>query len=526
MELNKFEKKVNTLLVNYYEALTNEIDFLSINTFCSITSVKNNYFKKFKSNNSQYKELNADSFLRNKKLYDLVSVFIADEIKLPKYRNDFIRSLQDYSDDILIFLNTDIKKVFDLKKILTHLLDGKFIYWEEVTKNIESNINKRTNKFRNVDLNYNLLVFKKKKFLALNQKRFIQLCSNNNYTLDYNKNYTGNSLQNQFMGLKKIILECIKDNYPLSIMRFGDGELFFVNALPYGSAKPGVRALKKIDYKNKINFFDCRRSIYKPDIITTEINSMMYGGLYVCLLLEIFYKFFPNFHKSKIQIEWKYNRFFFHILVLVSKLFRLIFLRILFFPVLILVRKKLKIKPEKFPILKPFKFNFETIYALVSTRLIFKMFPDKEIMIVAQKEKIDAIKILMTYEPYRSYLGIKEFNSYVGVPKIGAADDEIKILADIKDNVNLYKPKIIIIGIGMAKLYIIPRIKEFTNAIVIDVGVGVDALAGVVSQDRPFFSDWINFKSNKINYSDMDLMSDKNNPERDSNKYKKILLNN
>ena len=78
----------------------------------------------------------------------------------------------------------------------------------------------------------------------------------------------------------------------------------------------------------------------------------------------------------------------------------------------------------------------------------------------------------------------------------------------------------------MAKLYIIPRIKEFTNAIVIDVGVGVDALAGVVSQDRPFFSDWINFKSNKINYSDMDLMSDKNNPERDSNKYKKILLNN
>ena len=122
---------------------------------------------------------------------------------LPKYRNDFIRSLQDYSDDILIFLNTDIKKVFDLKKILTDLLDGKFIYWEEVTKNIVSNINKRANKFEDDNINYNLLVFKKKKFLALNQKRFIQLCSNNNYTLDYSKNYTGNSLQKQFVGLKK-----------------------------------------------------------------------------------------------------------------------------------------------------------------------------------------------------------------------------------------------------------------------------------------------------------------------------------
>ena len=481
---------------------------------------------------SEYiKILDLSKPFKNYKTFNLVNCTEVGE-HIPKESEDvFIDNLCKLSNDILIVswsnevvdqhLNPQ-KKSYIIKKIIKK----GFQEWTEKSSDLEFSLKKKIKREAFPWLSKSIMVFKKKKFLESHSKWFVQGCANNNSIKGLKFNYYGVSLQKQLMNLRDKIYLNVANNKPMSILRIGDGELFFINAFPYGSAKPGVRSLIKIDYKDKINFVDCRRSIYKPDIITTEINSLMYGGLYLCLLLEIFYKFFPNFHKSKIQIEWKYNRFLFHIFIFVSKLFRLIFLRVLFFPIFILLRKKLKIKPKKFPILKPFKFNFETIYALVSTRLIFKMFPNKEIMIVAQKEKIAAIEILMTYEAYRSYLGIKEFNSYLGVPKIGAADDEIKILADIKNNVNLYKPKIIIIGIGMAKLYIIPRIKEFTNAMVIDVGVGVDALAGVVSQDRPFFADWINFKSNRINYFDMDLMSDKNNPERDSNKYKKILLDN
>jgi hypothetical protein len=70
---------------------------------------------------------------------------------------------------------------------------------------------------------------------------------------------------------------------------------------------------------------------------------------------------------------------------------------------------------------------------------------------------------------------------------------------------------------------LIPRIRYFSDAVVIDIGAGIDALAGVISQDRPYFADWINFKSNNIDYTSMDIM-DLKNPERDSGKYKKVLL--
>ena len=150
------------------------------------------------------------------------------------------------------------------------------------------------------------------------------------------------------------------------------------------------------------------------------------------------------------------------------------------------------------------------------------MFPE-DIFLVGQQQKIDAIKVLAEYEKYRHYLGIHRFCGYVGVPAIGAADDEDTILQTIRDECNRVQPKVILLGIGSSKLYVLPRIQEFSDAVVIDVGAGIDALAGVISQDRPYFADWVNFKSSRVNYASMNMM-DAHNPKRDSEKYKKVVL--
>ena len=146
-----------------------------------------------------------------------------------------------------------------------------------------------------------------------------------------------------------------------------------------------------------------------------------------------------------------------------------------------------------------------------------------DILIVGQQEKVAAINILSGYKQYRDYLGIESFCGYVGVPKIGAADNESLIISNIKDECKQKNPKVILLGIGSSKLYVLPRIQEFSNAIVIDIGAGIDALAGVVSQGRPYFSDWVNYKSNKIDYDSMNMM-DHNNPNMDNDKFIKIWL--
>jgi hypothetical protein len=305
-------------------------------------------------------------------------------------------------------------------------------------------------------------------------------------------------------------------------MRLGDGDAYFMHAFPIGSAKPGNRATK-FDYSEKNNLKDFRMGIYRADLVTTEINYFTNGSLYVSLLLEILYKIFPNFHKSKFQKNWKFNRFFFYIFKFSSEVFSFYLARLIFSPIFYVLKKKLNVN-DNFPLIAKYqKINTESVYALVANRLIFRMFPENEILLVGQEEKINAIKKLLDHKQYRDYLGISFFSGFVHIPKVGAADNEEQILNDIKKAVALHNPKIILIGAGSSKLYLIPRIRYFSDAVVIDIGAGIDALAGVISQDRPYFADWINFKSNNIDYTSMDIM-DLKNPERDSGKYKKVLL--
>ena len=41
---------------------------------------------------------------------------------------------------------------------------------------------------------------------------------------------------------------------------------------------------------------------------------------------------------------------------------------------------------------------------------------------------------------------------------------------------------------------------EYKKAVYLDIGSGVDALAGIIDKNRPYFKDWKNFKINEDSY--------------------------
>jgi 2-polyprenyl-3-methyl-5-hydroxy-6-metoxy-1,4-benzoquinol methylase len=479
---------------------------------------------------SEYiKILDLSKPLKNFKTFNLVNCTEVGEHIPKEFEGIFIDNICKLSNDILILswsnevLDTHLnpqKKSYIIKKII----NKGFQEWNEKSSELGFFLKEKIQHDAFPWWCKSIMVFKKKKFLESHSKWFVQGCANNNSIKGLKFNYYGVSLQKQLMNLRDKIYLNVSNKKPLSIMRLGDGDAYFMHAFPIGSAKPGNRATK-FEYSEKNNLKDFRKGIYRADLVTTEINYFTNGSLYVSLLLEILYKIFPNFHKSKFQKNWKFNRFFFYIFKFSSEVFSFYLARLIFSPIFYVLKKKLNVN-DNFPLITKYqKINTESVYALVANRLIFRMFPDNKILLVGQEEKMNAIKKLMEYKQYRDYLGISFFSGFVCVPKVGAADNEEQILNDIKKAVDLHKPKIILIGVGSAKLYILPRIRFLSDAVVIDIGAGIDALAGVISQDRPYFADWINFKSNNIDYTSMDIM-DLKNPERDSGKYKKVLLNN
>ncbi|PCJ59287.1 MAG: hypothetical protein COA79_11355 [Planctomycetota bacterium] len=546
------ERIDHLLYESYLKSMENVFDFKAIDSFCDVSfsdgglaslinnkslhiDIENlNYFNYIKQKSSSAicnsLELNelSDSFLPNRE-FDIVSFFDLEGDFRNININQFIDNLVKISKDILILgwsknqLETcDIHSKPDCdKKIIKQMHLNGFDLWLSATKQLRNCILKENVNTDNKCLYDTLTIFKKKKYLPLHYKRFIQGCSTDNMTQGMNATYRGAPLQVQLLKLRDKIYIAVAEKKPLSILRFHDGEVYFANALPVGSAQPGVRALS-VNYCEKSNIHISRRAIFKADIVATILGSVSRGALFFSMLLEVFYKFFPNYHYSFLSKNWKFNRWYYHFIRLGSKLLSYVHVRIVLWPILSYLRYRLKVNKHILPIIKPFECDLETVYGLVASRLIFRMFPN-QIMLVGQEEKLNAVKILSEFQEYRNYLGIECFNSFVGVKAIGAADNEELILKSIKSECEKSNPKIILLGIGCAKLFTLPLIKEFSNAVVIDIGAGIDALAGVISQDRPFFADWINYKSRLINYSDMKMV-DVGNPNRDNIKYKKINL--
>jgi len=145
----------------------------------------------------------------------------------------------------------------------------------------------------------------------------------------------------------------------------------------------------------------------------------------------------------------------------------------------------------------------ELIYCLVSSRWIFKQFPDS-IALIGGHGKIKVIQELMKYSEYRDYLGISTFESYISVPERFACDNTDAVFDAVKGKIESSNAKIFLFGIGISKLAIAHRFKHIKNAVFIDIGCGLSALSGTTSVERPYFGSWINYRLRHWDYSDVD----------------------
>lgn len=152
---------------------------------------------------------------------------------------------------------------------------------------------------------------------------------------------------------------------------------------------------------------------------------------------------------------------------------------------------------------RPIDIPMELIYCLVSTRWIFKQFPN-DIALIGGIEKMKTIQELMKYSEYREYLGLNCFTDYICVPERFTCDNTDEIIESIHPYIKQSKAKIFLFGIGIGKLAIAHHFKKINNAIFIDVGCGISALAGTTSIERPYFGSWTNYRLQNWDYSNMD----------------------
>lgn len=470
-------------------------------------------------------------FYYNNNFYDVV--YIDKKIEIIK-NIDLVKNESKKFDLVIIKLNeTDIFE--NIKKILSkNCNDLILIYYN---KKYEFQLN-----FKEIQININIwhqLNAKLKKIFGdktkfhlikisdnprMDPSLFIQNICNDNSDIYHLKTYKKNYFQQFFKKLTTEIKSNFENKTHLSFLRFGDGDFYFLRNIYHGSNSIGARSLTKKLNTDDISFY--RKSFWQIKNICIERTHDSNTRLYFELL-------FSYFDKSKfLRVIFKIIKLL-HLNNFMQKLFifflssrkinKLINSNLIHKFLFLLLKKRSKIL-KRYDLIDNIKndtfYPFETIYALVSTRWIFTEFK-KDIALVGNIEKINLIKKLTKNKFYREYLGIEKFSDYICIPQKGAAND-LKVANDIKKQIEKSKAKIFLLGIGSIKIPLLSMLRD-NNKIFIDVGCGIDALAGLVSHDRPYFSRWTNYQFKDVPIDKIDVM-DQNNPNRFSKKYKMITI--
>ena len=237
---------------------------------------------------------------------------------------------------------------------------------------------------------------------------------------------------------KEDLINNLNNKIPTSYYKFGDGDYYFLNQLPQGSAKPGKRALSK-PYSN-IDMEPFKQGYLKNDS-------------YSCLITS------DNL-----------NRF--------NEMFT-----------------------------RPLDVPSEIIYGLLANQWILRNVNHK-IGIIGAKPKVKIIKKLMQYDRYKDYLQKERFNDYLFIDQNFACDDLSKTKKNLLKQVEKSDSELFLVGVGHVKSGLLHELKQVKPAVYLDVGVGVDALAGLVNIHRPYFGRWKNHKvsNNKLLYRKVDVL--------------------
>ena len=135
----------------------------------------------------------------------------------------------------------------------------------------------------------------------------------------------------------------------------------------------------------------------------------------------------------------------------------------------------------------------EYVYGLLSNKWLLKTFAGKVGLLGADK-KINIIENLMEAPQYQEYLGIETFNDYFKLPQQFACDDLEATERMVGEQLKNSTSKIFLMGMGHVKSGLIHRLKRYTDAVFLDVGSCIDALAGIIDIERPYFGNWINYQ--------------------------------
>jgi len=144
-------------------------------------------------------------------------------------------------------------------------------------------------------------------------------------------------------------------------------------------------------------------------------------------------------------------------------------------------------------------------YGLVANKWFFENFKGR-IGLLGASEKLNVIEELMNHKEYQEYLGLDSFTDYIHFPQKYAADD-IKLVEEFVGNqLQESTADIFLLGIGHAKSGVLHTFKKYKPAVYLDVGAGIDMIAGCVNTKRPFAGDWKNFRLSNHDYSQIDYL--------------------
>lgn len=157
----------------------------------------------------------------------------------------------------------------------------------------------------------------------------------------------------------------------------------------------------------------------------------------------------------------------------------------------------------------------EFLYGSVASKWFFKQFSG-QIGLLGADVKMNLIKELIKKEEYKKYIGT-DFNDYVSIPQKYACDNLDKVINSLKDQLSKCsdKTKIFLCGIGHVKCGLYHHLSQFKNAVYIDIGSGIDAIAGIIDKKRPYMLQWKNYRIKNFNYDKIDLLGSKKNIKTD-----------
>ena len=261
---------------------------------------------------------------------------------------------------------------------------------------------------------------------------------NNDQNPCFHDETTYPKFQEELEEFKHLLIELVYLNEPKTFYKFGDGDYYFLNKIPTGSATPGRRALSK-SY-DEINHDAFVKGAQECDYYTCEI--------------------YPENRVNYLDV-----------------------------------------------IQRRIDYPAEFGYGLVANKWLLKTFAG-QIGLIGAGLKLNIIKNLMEAPQYQEYLGLEKFEDYISLPQKFACDDLEATEKMVASQLMKSTSKIFLMGMGHVKSGLIHRLSKYRNAVFLDVGASIDALAGIIDVDRPFAGDWINYQIDDVQlYKGIDFLA-------------------